>query len=234
MDELAVFLRLAHQRRATRRFKADPLPDGVLDQLLDAARWAPSGYNLQPTHFVVVTDPAVKRELCVACMDQRQIEQAPATVVFVGDRDVAQQHFELVLQTDRAAEAINDAYEQKLRRIVPLAFDRGPLGVHLTWKAGLLPLARPFKRIPRLPGVDRDYWLAKQAALCAMNFMLAATAAGLATCPMEGFAERAVSRVLRLPRRALPVLVMPVGYGDAPAARKTRLPTERLVHRERW
>jgi len=38
--------------------------------------------------------------------------------------------------------------------------------------------------------VHRRYWLAKQAGLSAMSFMLAATAAGLATCPMEGFSDR--------------------------------------------
>ena len=102
------------------------------------------------------------------------------------------------------------------------------------WKATLLPLARPFARIPRLPGVHRDFWLAKQAALGAMNFMLAATAAGLATCPMEGFADRAVARALRLPRAVLPVIVVPVGYSDTPDQRKTRLPLENLVHHDRW
>ena len=58
--DLESFETLVRSRRATRRFKRDPIPDGLLARVLDTARWAPSGYNLQPTHFVVVTDPALK------------------------------------------------------------------------------------------------------------------------------------------------------------------------------
>ena len=64
------------------------MPPALLDELLEAARWAPSGFNLQPTHFVVVTDPAAKAKLCPACMKQRQVLEAGATVVFTGDRRV--------------------------------------------------------------------------------------------------------------------------------------------------
>ncbi|MBI5947509.1 MAG: nitroreductase family protein [Chloroflexi bacterium] len=49
--------------RALRRFKPDPIPEEVLFQLFDAAIRAPSGQNVQDWRFVVITDPAVKREM---------------------------------------------------------------------------------------------------------------------------------------------------------------------------
>jgi nitroreductase len=42
--------------RAMRRLKPDPVPDELLDELVVAATWAPSGGNLQAYSFVVVTD----------------------------------------------------------------------------------------------------------------------------------------------------------------------------------
>src|SRR5215211_832485 len=114
---LESFLDLVRSRRSTRHFRPDPVPPELLDELLEAARWAPSGFNLQPTHFVVVTDPAVKAKLYPACMKQRQVLEAGATVVFTGDRRVVRNHFERVLKQDREAGAINTDYEKLLRRV---------------------------------------------------------------------------------------------------------------------
>jgi nitroreductase len=41
-------------RRSIRAFKPDPVPKKVLRELLDVSRWAPSGGNVQPWHFVVL------------------------------------------------------------------------------------------------------------------------------------------------------------------------------------
>lgn len=49
--------------RAVRRLRPDPIPDDVLERVLQAACWAPTGGNQQPWKVVVVTDPAVKAGL---------------------------------------------------------------------------------------------------------------------------------------------------------------------------
>ena len=46
-----------------RFYRPDPLPDDVVMRILDAARYAPSGGNRQPVRFVVVRDPAKRRQL---------------------------------------------------------------------------------------------------------------------------------------------------------------------------
>ena len=233
-QRLSDLLRLARTRRATRDFEPHDVPEATLRQCLDAARWAPSGYNLQPTHFIVVRDAAQRKRLRWACFDQRQLEEAPAVVVFAGHKHAASEHFETVLSMDREAGATNDHYEQLLQKYVPLAFNTGPLGFGWAWKA-LAPLGRYLgAAVPSIPAVHRRYWLAKQTALAAMNFMLAAHAAGLASCPMEGFDERRVRQVLNMPRPAVPIVVVPVGYPAKRPRVKTRLPADHLVHWERW
>ncbi|MBE0612011.1 MAG: nitroreductase family protein [Dehalococcoidia bacterium] len=49
--------------RALRRFKPDPVPDDVLFQLFDAAIRASSGQNAQDWRWIIIRDPAVKRQL---------------------------------------------------------------------------------------------------------------------------------------------------------------------------
>lgn len=48
---------------AAREFTDDPLPDDVLWEILDTARFAPSGGNRQGAHIVVVRDPDTRRAL---------------------------------------------------------------------------------------------------------------------------------------------------------------------------
>ncbi|UCG66504.1 MAG: nitroreductase family protein [Deltaproteobacteria bacterium] len=50
-------------RRMCRNFKPDPIPEGAVEQILDAARHAPSGANSQPWEFVVITKQETKDKL---------------------------------------------------------------------------------------------------------------------------------------------------------------------------
>lgn len=48
---------------ACRYFRPDPVPDDVLELLFDAARFGPQGGNRQPVRYIVVRDPALKKQL---------------------------------------------------------------------------------------------------------------------------------------------------------------------------
>jgi nitroreductase len=48
---------------STRDFLPEPVPDDVLDRILDNARFAGSGGNRQPWHVVVVRDPELRRRI---------------------------------------------------------------------------------------------------------------------------------------------------------------------------
>lgn len=47
--------------RSMRRLKSDPIPDDVLQAILEAAVRAPSGSNRQTWSFIVIRDPEVKK-----------------------------------------------------------------------------------------------------------------------------------------------------------------------------
>ncbi len=225
---LAQFEGLASRRRATRHFLQQPLERELIERLLRISQWAPSGYNLQPTRFVVIADPSIRLRIRRACMNQQPIKEAPIVIVFAGDHRAFARLGE-TLNSDLAAAAITPEYANFLRRIVRLMFKQGPLGINWLWKATLIPIARIFVPIPQMMAVHKRFWLAKQVMLCAMNFMLAAEAAGLGTVPMEGFDAGRLRRSLDLPRSWEPILVVPVGYAKTAPARKTRLPLQRVM-----
>ncbi|MEO0109074.1 MAG: nitroreductase family protein [candidate division WOR-3 bacterium] len=65
--------------RASRR-QGRPIPDEMLDRILEAARLAPSAKNIQPWKFIIVRDPIRIRELAQACNNQQFIAQAPVVI----------------------------------------------------------------------------------------------------------------------------------------------------------
>ena len=50
-------------RRTVRDFSDRPVPKEVIESCLLTANSAPSGANRQPWHFVVVSDPALKKQI---------------------------------------------------------------------------------------------------------------------------------------------------------------------------
>lgn len=51
------------KRRSIRRFKPDSIPDEAIEKIIEVARWAPSGFNMQPWEFVVVKKPDLRQKI---------------------------------------------------------------------------------------------------------------------------------------------------------------------------
>ena len=51
--------------RAMRRLKPDPVPDELINKILQAGQWAPSGGNTQRWRFLVVKDREIKKKVQV-------------------------------------------------------------------------------------------------------------------------------------------------------------------------
>ncbi|MGI9234661.1 MAG: nitroreductase family protein, partial [Woeseiaceae bacterium] len=51
------------RRRTVRDFSDRPVPRDIIETALKAANTAPSGANLQPWHFVVVSEPETKKKI---------------------------------------------------------------------------------------------------------------------------------------------------------------------------
>lgn len=62
MTDLSLFEAI-HSQRATRHFSGRPVPDELVQTVLEAAARAPSGGNHQPWSFLVVRERAAKHQL---------------------------------------------------------------------------------------------------------------------------------------------------------------------------
>ncbi len=68
-------------RASVRSFKPDPVPDNVLEEIMDAAIQAPSAGNVQDWEFVIVSNQETKGRLAEAAYAQGFISQAPVVIV---------------------------------------------------------------------------------------------------------------------------------------------------------
>lgn len=51
------------KRQSIRKYSSEPVSEEVKSKILEAGRLAPSAANVQPWHFIVVDDPALKERL---------------------------------------------------------------------------------------------------------------------------------------------------------------------------
>ena len=74
-------------RRSIRAYKSEPIPEEVLERVMEAARLAPSGKNLQPWKFILVRDRDKKMQLAEASRKQYFMAEAPLIIVACGYPD---------------------------------------------------------------------------------------------------------------------------------------------------
>ena len=84
------FLTLIQTRRSVRAYKPDPVPSDLLDAVLEAGTWAPTGGGRQSPTIVAVTDPAARRQIAalnarVMGSDTDPYYGAPAVVLVLAD-----------------------------------------------------------------------------------------------------------------------------------------------------
>jgi nitroreductase len=85
-------LELVKKRRSIRRFRPDPIPDEYADKIIEVARWAPSGLNIQPWEFVLVKDRELKDRI-VKLLEKGEAPprepmdygNAPVFIILLGD-----------------------------------------------------------------------------------------------------------------------------------------------------
>src|SRR5689334_4266127 len=92
----ATMLRWMRERRSIRRYRPEPLPDALIEQLIDAARFAPSAHNRQPWRFAVLQDRERKARLAQMMGERlRADRQADGDDDAAIAQDVARSHARL-------------------------------------------------------------------------------------------------------------------------------------------
>ena len=223
-------------RRAIKVFDPTGIPDDLRQQVLDAARHAPSSFNMQPYRLYWVESEDGRRAVSQLCLGQSPAATASALVVAVADigslRSTAQLQAEWMRATDVAPEKVR-SYERDAR-IGRIIFAPGPFHLFAVFKWVLFRLINACK-VMGLPPCSRRgvfTWAVKSTALACENLMIAAEALGLNTCPMEGFDSRRLGEFLGLSARCHEiVMVIAIGRKSVahPAAPQWRRPLHTTV-----
>jgi nitroreductase len=73
------------QRRSIRNYQDKPVEREKLERILEAGRLAPSAKNLEPWHFIAVTDPGKRKGLSGGTW-AKFLTQSPLVIVACGDK----------------------------------------------------------------------------------------------------------------------------------------------------
>jgi nitroreductase len=76
---------LMMKRRSVRNFKDQPIPEEVIQQLLDAANNAPSGGNIQPVSIILIQEKENREILSEMVGNQPWVKNAPLSMIFCLD-----------------------------------------------------------------------------------------------------------------------------------------------------
>jgi nitroreductase len=181
-------------RRSVRKFLPDDIPDEMVEQMLEAARLAPSGSNRQPWRFVIVRDKKIKKELCRICMQQKFIEEAPVVFVCFGD-------------TSRYS---IDAKKQRRQEYK----DSGVLEM-LSGKVATPEYQAYMDAQPAPPRDELMTTIAANTYIAIEHIVLMAQAQGLSSCWVGAFEDATdLNKLFNLRDTLIPLIVLPVGYPD--------------------
>ncbi|TAN38817.1 MAG: nitroreductase family protein [Nitrospirae bacterium] len=76
-------------RRSIRKFSTDPLSGEMLETILEAGRWAPSGMNNQPWRFAVVRDGKLRQQISSLTHYARVVLSAPLLIPVFLDKETS-------------------------------------------------------------------------------------------------------------------------------------------------
>jgi nitroreductase len=194
------------QRRAVKAFEPVEIPQALREQILDAARHAPSSFNTQPYQLFWVESSARKATAAKLCLGQKPAATASALVVAVADigslTATSQRQLEWMRGRSEFSEAKIRDYE-RTAKIGRILFMPGPFGIFGALKWAIFRLVNLWKTMGMPPVFRQDQlkWATKSTSLACENLMIAAEALGLNTCPMEGFDGRRLCKFLGLSTR---------------------------------
>ena len=178
-------------RYATKKMNGKAVPQEKVDQILEAARLAPSSSGLQPFKIIVVTDPAIKLALLPHAYNQSQIVDGSHLLVFAAWDNYTEERIDEVFMRTNAER-----------------------GVPSTATAAYVAQLKS-SYIPREPQVNFEH-AARQSYISLGIAMAEAALLEVDATPMEGFDSAKFDEVLKLNEQGLrSVTLLPLGYRDA-------------------
>lgn len=176
------------ERRSINFFDSSKtISEDKLRELLKIANLSPSSFDLQPWEVIVVIDQDRKKILRKCAFDQPKIEEASAVLIIVADPKAVEKNLESVLDSWQELSYMKPEMRQTYRDMSNTLYGEEN-------------------------SLKRKVFAVKNAALFAMNIMLAAKGLGLDTHPMDGFIEECIKKEFNIEEYKIIPMLIAVGY----------------------
>ncbi|WP_100330488.1 nitroreductase family protein [Bacillus xiapuensis] len=196
------FFEVAASRRSAKVYNPEiTISEEELKELLQVAGRAPSAWNLQQWHFLVFHSKEVQERLLPIAYNQQQVADASAVICVLGDLE-GNKNIDPVFNPSVEAGQMTPELKEILAGQINGAYQR--------------------------PEYPRDAAVLN-SSLAAMQFMLAAKAAGWDTCPIGGFNPSALKEEFQVPDRYLPTMLITIGKPLSEPRATDRLPVDELI-----
>ena len=197
---------IIHTTRAMRRLKPDPVPDALINRILEAGQCAPNGANAQQWRFLVIKDRAIKQ--AVQVWYQRAFDE----IIGPHYRSSTPPPGMDAARYQRQAAAVQYLTEH---------FHEAPVWIVACLEHGAQPTNR---------------WSGASIYPAVQNMLLAARALGLgATLTTRHlFYEKETEAALGLPAGVHSYAIIPIGYPMGKFGPVRRGPLPRIVYKDRW
>lgn len=170
-------------RYATKRMTGEKLDDNIVDQILEAARLAPTSAGLQPIHIFSISNPEIKVQIQPIALSQPQIVESSHLLVFTA--------------WDKITNEAIDKVHTDMNRLRNL-----PRETTAQTEENLRNLFSTFSE------EEQYHHTAKQAHIAFGMAIAAAAELGVDATPMEGFDKNSLDEFLQLREKGLRSVVL--------------------------
>ena len=197
-------------RYAAKAMNGEKVSQDKIDNIIEAARLAPTSSGLQPFEIIVVKNQAIKEEIKPVAWNQSMITDCSHLLVFVAWDTYTEGRINKMFDLTNEVRGFKNEGWENYRQML--------LGSY-----------------PQKDAEENFNHTAKQAYIALGTAIIAAAYEGVDTTPIEGFDPAAVDKILGLREKGLrSVVMLPVGYRDTDTdwlvnLKKVRKSTEDLV-----
>lgn len=183
---MSEFIDIIESRHSANNFlEGEKITKKELAEILDLVKLAPSCFNIQHAHYLVIMDKENKELLREAAFGQYKVHTASAAILVLGDKEAYKESEKVYSGMNKLGILSDEDYHEMLGSIKGLYEGGGA-------------------------GFQRDEAI-RNASLSAMMFMLIAKEKGWDTCPMIGFDSEKVRETFHIPDRYELALLITIG-----------------------
>jgi nitroreductase len=197
-------------RYAAKAMNGNKVPQEKIDNIIEAARLAPTSSGLQPFEIIVVKNQAIKEAIRPVAWNQSMITDCSHLLVFAAWDTYTEERINKMFDLTNEVRGFKNEGWENYRKML--------LGAY-----------------PQKDAEENFNHAAKQAYIAFSAAIIAAAFEGVDSTPIEGFDPDAVDKILGLREKGLRSCVLfPIGYRNADNdwlvnLKKVRKSTEDLV-----